>query len=232
MFSLERFVNDPSLETLYPDQLRKIDWISIASYYEINVQKGSAIQNAVLTELVREELISEEALQLCVIDTATSVGTGNSLELRKLEMEHELRLFEEKRKHELAMEEEKRKTLEVQDRVGVARPSNNDSIQNRDQSVIDITKHLETIIPDHESDPELLELSNSAASKEEADDLPVCFYSDFGLLMRNFRPPSVPDGEDWHVNKPKLYYSREVFVCVMEIQEPRERAKFPGGGSS
>ncbi|XP_042207270.1 uncharacterized protein LOC121856033 [Homarus americanus] len=51
----------------------------------------------------------------------------------------------EKRKHEEAMEEEKRKALEVQDRVGIARPSNNDSVQDRDQSVFDITKHLRLV---------------------------------------------------------------------------------------
>ncbi|KAG7166625.1 hypothetical protein Hamer_G013648 [Homarus americanus] len=49
-----------------------------------------------------------------VDDTGTSVDTGNSLELRKLGIQRELRLYEEKRAHELAMEEEKRKTLEVQ----------------------------------------------------------------------------------------------------------------------
>ncbi|KAG7165297.1 hypothetical protein Hamer_G007089 [Homarus americanus] len=73
------------------------------------------------------------------------------------------------------------------------------------------------------SDPELLELVDSAVSKEEAGDLPVCYYSDSVFLMKKFRPTSVPAGEDWHVNRLKLYYSREAIVCVMETQEPQEQ---------
>ncbi|KAG7160826.1 hypothetical protein Hamer_G007583 [Homarus americanus] len=63
----------------------------------------------------------------------------------------------------------------------------------------------------------------AAVGREEADDLPVCYYSDSGLLLGKFRPPLVPAGEDWLVNKQMLYYYKEALVCVLETQEPQEQ---------
>ncbi|KAG7156819.1 hypothetical protein Hamer_G026190 [Homarus americanus] len=86
--------------------LRKGDWMRLGDTYEIEYQhsqRKSTIQNAVLTELENEEVLPRGAL------TLRACNPSEVVEIRKIEMEHELALKEReerekgrKRQHELA----------------------------------------------------------------------------------------------------------------------------------
>ncbi|KAG7158162.1 hypothetical protein Hamer_G008786 [Homarus americanus] len=85
------FVETPSMKMLKDSVLRKDDWMRLADTYEIEYQhsqRKSEIQNAVLTELVNEEVLPKGALSLRSFDPREAVET------RKLQMEHELTLKE------------------------------------------------------------------------------------------------------------------------------------------
>ncbi|KAG7157151.1 hypothetical protein Hamer_G009983 [Homarus americanus] len=86
-FDVEEFIENPSVEMLKDSVLRKDDWMKLADTYEIEYrcsQRKSEIQSAVLTELVNEEVLPKWALTLRSFDPREAV------EIRKLEMEHEL----------------------------------------------------------------------------------------------------------------------------------------------
>lgn len=55
------------------------------------------------------------------------------------------------------------------------------------------------LIKDQQSDPELAALSLDALTEEEAQDQPVCYFKKAGILMRKWRPPTVPSDEEWNV---------------------------------
>ncbi|KAG7167097.1 hypothetical protein Hamer_G005431 [Homarus americanus] len=90
-FDVEEFVENPSVKMLKDCVLRKDDWMKLADTYEIeyrHCQRKSEIRSAVLTELVNEEVLPKGALTLRSFDPREPV------EIRKLEMEHELTLKE------------------------------------------------------------------------------------------------------------------------------------------
>ena len=69
------------------------------------------------------------------------------------------------------------------------------------------------LVIEQESDPTLSKLSQRALSQQEAEQIPVCFYKQNGVLMRKWRPPDAPVDEEWKVVHqivvPKVYH-REV----------------------
>ncbi len=69
------------------------------------------------------------------------------------------------------------------------------------------------LVIEQESDPALSKLSQRALSQQEAEQIPVCFYKQNGVLMRKWRPPDAPVDQEWKVVHqivvPKVYH-REV----------------------
>ncbi len=55
----------------------------------------------------------------------------------------------------------------------------------------------EKLIKAQKLDAELIELCDEALSVEEVDKVPVCYFEQDGVLMRNYRPPDVPASDEW-----------------------------------
>ncbi|KAG7166684.1 hypothetical protein Hamer_G010312 [Homarus americanus] len=126
--------------------------------YEIEYQhsqRKSVIQNAVLTELVNEEVLPRRAL------TFRTFNPKEAVELRKLELEPE-RLEREKDKlHELALKEseERERERERQHELALAQASSRRrdlqalSLES-ETKLFDVTKHLRLMPAFDEEDPE------------------------------------------------------------------------------
>ena len=56
------------------------------------------------------------------------------------------------------------------------------------------------LILEQQSDPELSPLFQRAVSEQEASQVPVCYFTKHGILMRKWRPPDVPADDEWTVN--------------------------------
>ncbi|XP_065893824.1 uncharacterized protein [Dysidea avara] len=57
----------------------------------------------------------------------------------------------------------------------------------------------QNLIKEQESDPEMQSLSQYAVSEKEAAVIPSCYYWKEGVLMRKWRSPDVPAGDEWKV---------------------------------
>ena len=55
------------------------------------------------------------------------------------------------------------------------------------------------LIRDQQADPELVALSQTSITEEEAQDYPVCYFKRTGVLMHKWRPPSAPAADDLRV---------------------------------
>ena len=55
------------------------------------------------------------------------------------------------------------------------------------------------LIADQKNDSELCQLAENAASVDEASGMATCYYSDSGILMRKWRPPTAPANEEWQI---------------------------------
>ena len=68
-------------------------------------------------------------------------------------------------------------------------------------------------VEEQEHDSELKDLSERALTLQEAEEVPVCFYYQNGVLMRKWRPPDALANNGWQVGHqivvPKVYH-REV----------------------
>ena len=53
------------------------------------------------------------------------------------------------------------------------------------------------LVIEQENDPELKDLGQRALTLQEAEEVPVCFYKQNGVLMRKWRPPDTPAGDEW-----------------------------------
>ncbi|XP_071850601.1 uncharacterized protein [Apostichopus japonicus] len=67
------------------------------------------------------------------------------------------------------------------------------------------------LILEQSRDPELIDLVKGAVTPQEAEDNPVCFYKQNGVVMRKWRPLDAPADEEWQVVHqtvvPKVYHS-------------------------
>ena len=70
-------------------------------------------------------------------------------------------------------------------------------VPNRDSDT-DPLSHDKLVI-EQENDPELKDLGQRALTLQEAEEVPVCFYKQNGVLMRKWRPPDAPASDEWQV---------------------------------
>jgi len=105
---------------------------------------------------------------------------------------------------------------------GENNPSERDKsvpLQNSDEepkSSHDPLSH-DKLILEQENDPELREIGQRAMSPQEAEQNPVCFYKQNGVLMRKWRPPDAPADEEWKVIHqiviPKVYHNEVISIA-------------------
>ncbi|XP_042216938.1 uncharacterized protein LOC121862692, partial [Homarus americanus] len=185
-FDVEGFVENPSVEMLKDSVLRKDDGMKLADTYEIEYrrsQRKSEIKNAVLTELVNEEVLPKGALTLRSFDPRETV------EIRKLEMEHR-RLEREKDKlHELALKEreERERERERQHELALAqvssrRPDLQALSLVSETKLFDVTKHLRLVPAFDEEDPQEFFMQFEKIAKSFQWPEESCYDSKFGIL--------------------------------------------------
>ncbi|KAJ8018525.1 hypothetical protein HOLleu_43441 [Holothuria leucospilota] len=113
-FNLDKFVTSPSVEEL--DSLKKSEIVKVAKHYGIEFQP--LMRKDEIKRYVLEYLVDEGVLPSTVLETAITVPTDNTFELKRLELEmnKEIRLKEmeremqkEKEEREMQKEKEKRK---------------------------------------------------------------------------------------------------------------------------
>ncbi|KAJ8034071.1 hypothetical protein HOLleu_24494 [Holothuria leucospilota] len=105
-FNLDEFVASPSVEEL--DSLKKSEIVKVAKHYGIEFQP--LMRKDEIKRYVLEYLVDESILPSTVLETAITVPTDNTFELKRLEMEmnKEIRLKElEKEEREMQMQREK-----------------------------------------------------------------------------------------------------------------------------
>ncbi|KAJ8040053.1 hypothetical protein HOLleu_14244 [Holothuria leucospilota] len=149
-FNLDKFVASPSVEEL--DSLKKSEIVKVAKHYGIEFQP--LMRKDEIKRYVLEYLVDESILPSTVLETAFTVPTDNTFELKRLEMEmnKEIRLKEmererEKEEREIQMQREKEarehefriKQLELE----VIRGS--DPKVGLDTGVFDISKHVKFV---------------------------------------------------------------------------------------
>ena len=70
---------------------------------------------------------------------------------------------------------------------------------------------------EQENDPELKDLGQRALTLQEAEEVPVCFYKQNGVLMRKWRPPDAPASDEWQVVHqivvPKVYHREVISIA-------------------
>ncbi|KAJ8025815.1 Protein split ends [Holothuria leucospilota] len=111
-FNLDKFVASPSVEEL--DSLKKSDIVKVAKHYGIEFQP--LMRKDEIKRYVLEYLVDESILPSTVLETAITVPTDNTFELKRLEMEmnKEIRLKEMERERE--REEREREEREREER--------------------------------------------------------------------------------------------------------------------
>ncbi|KAJ8033299.1 hypothetical protein HOLleu_23493 [Holothuria leucospilota] len=125
-FNLDKFVASPSVEEL--DSLKKSEIVKVAKHYGIEFQP--LMRKDEIKRYVLEYLVDESILPSTVLETAITVPTDNTFELKRLEMEmnKEIRLKEmererekEKEEREMQMQREKEEREERERREEKAR---------------------------------------------------------------------------------------------------------------
>ncbi|KAJ8047360.1 hypothetical protein HOLleu_06343 [Holothuria leucospilota] len=91
-FNLDKFVASPSVEEL--DSLKKSEVVKVAKHYGIEFQP--LMRKDEIKRYVLEYLVDESILPSTVLETAITVPTDNTFELKRLEIEmnKEIRLKE------------------------------------------------------------------------------------------------------------------------------------------
>ncbi|KAJ8040714.1 hypothetical protein HOLleu_15094 [Holothuria leucospilota] len=95
-FNLDKFVASPSVEEL--DSLKKSEIVKVAKHYGVEFQP--LMRKDEIKRYVLEYLVDESILPITVLETAITVPTDNTFELKRLEIEmnNEIRLKEWKEK--------------------------------------------------------------------------------------------------------------------------------------
>ncbi|KAJ8044992.1 hypothetical protein HOLleu_07906 [Holothuria leucospilota] len=104
-FNLDKFVASPSVEEL--DSLKKSEIVKVAKHYGVEFQP--LMRKDEIKRYVLEYLVDESILPITVLETAITVPTDNTFELKRLEMEmnKEIRLKEMEREMQMQMQKEK-----------------------------------------------------------------------------------------------------------------------------
>ncbi|KAJ8018020.1 hypothetical protein HOLleu_44220 [Holothuria leucospilota] len=154
-FNLDKFVASPSVEEL--DSLKKSEIVKVAKHYGIEFQP--LMRKDEIKRYVLEYLVDESVLPSTVLETAITVPTDNTFELKRLEIEmnKEIRLKEmEREEREMQKEKEEREERERREEkarehefrmkqleLGVIRGS--DPKVGLDTGVFDISKHVKFV---------------------------------------------------------------------------------------
>ncbi|KAJ8049831.1 hypothetical protein HOLleu_02747 [Holothuria leucospilota] len=111
-FNLDKFVASPSVEEL--DSLKKSEIVKVAKYYGIEFQP--LMRKDEIKRYVLEYLVDESILPITVLETAFTVPTDNTFELKRLEIEmnKEIRLKEMEREREREERERKEREMQMQ----------------------------------------------------------------------------------------------------------------------
>ncbi|KAJ8029613.1 hypothetical protein HOLleu_29053 [Holothuria leucospilota] len=133
-FNLDEFVACPSVEEL--DSLKKSEIVKVAKHYCIEFQP--LMRKEGIKGYVLEYLVDESILPSTVFETAITVPTDNTFELKRLEMEmnKEVRLKEmerEREKEEREMQREKEAREHECPKIGL------------DTGVFDVSKHVKFV---------------------------------------------------------------------------------------
>ncbi|KAJ8049888.1 hypothetical protein HOLleu_02830 [Holothuria leucospilota] len=106
-FNLDKVVASPSVKEL--DSLKKSEIVKVAKHYGIEFQP--LMRKDEIKRYVLEYLVDESILPSTVLETAITVPTDNTFELKRLEMEmnKEIRLKEMEREREREERERERK---------------------------------------------------------------------------------------------------------------------------
>ncbi|KAJ8017848.1 hypothetical protein HOLleu_44492 [Holothuria leucospilota] len=109
-FNLHKFVASPSVEEL--DSLKKSEIVKVAKHYGIEFQP--LMRKDEIKRYVLEYLVDEGVLPSTVLETAITVPTDNTFELKRLEIEmnKEIRLKEMEREREREEREERKEKEE------------------------------------------------------------------------------------------------------------------------
>ncbi|KAJ8030126.1 hypothetical protein HOLleu_26437 [Holothuria leucospilota] len=113
-FNLDKFVASPSVEEL--DSLKKSEIVKVAKHYGIEFQP--LMRKDEIKRYVLEYLVNESILPSTVLETAITVPTDNTFELKRLEMEmnKEIRLKEKEREREKEEREREERERERKER--------------------------------------------------------------------------------------------------------------------
>ncbi|KAJ8025865.1 Protein split ends [Holothuria leucospilota] len=113
-FNLDKFVASPSVEEL--DSLKKSEIVKVAKHYGIEFQP--LMRKDEIKRYVLEYLVDESILPSTVLETAITVPTDNTFELKRLEMEmnKEIRLKEMEREREREEREREKREREREER--------------------------------------------------------------------------------------------------------------------
>ncbi|KAJ8033604.1 Proteoglycan 4 [Holothuria leucospilota] len=149
-FNLDKFVASPSVEEL--DSLKKSEIVKVAKHYGVEFQP--LMRKDEIKRYVLEYLVDESILPSTVLETAITVPTDNTFELKRLEMEmnKEIRLKElEKEKEKEEREERERREEKAREHefrlkqleLGVIKGS--DPKIGLDTGVFDVSKHVKFV---------------------------------------------------------------------------------------
>ena len=86
-------------------------------------------------------------------------------------------------------------------------------------SITDDKIEMKTLCEQQHSDPHIAELFHKVVDEKDVSQEPVCFYTKHGVLMRKWRPPSVPADEEWTVHHQVVVprpYQNEILMLAHE----------------
>ncbi|KAJ8032589.1 hypothetical protein HOLleu_26150 [Holothuria leucospilota] len=111
-FNLDKFVTSPSVEEL--DSLKKSEIVKVAKHYGIEFQP--LMRKDEIKRYVLEYLVDEGVLPSTVLETAITVPTDNTFELKRLEIEmnKEIRLKEIEREMQIMQMQKEKEEREMQ----------------------------------------------------------------------------------------------------------------------
>ncbi|KAJ8025854.1 hypothetical protein HOLleu_33526 [Holothuria leucospilota] len=147
-FNLDKFVASPSVEEL--DSLKKSEIVKVAKHYGTEFQP--LMRKDEIKRYVLEYLVDEGVLPSTVLETAITVPTDNTFELKRLELEmnKEIRLKEmEKEEREMQMQREKEEEKKEKEgrlkqlELGVIKGS--DPKIGLDTGGFDVSKHVKFV---------------------------------------------------------------------------------------
>ncbi|KAJ8035253.1 hypothetical protein HOLleu_22418 [Holothuria leucospilota] len=141
-FNLDKFVASPSVEEL--DSLKKSEIVKVAKHYGIEFQP--LMRKDEIKRYVLEYLVDESILPSTVLETAITVPTDNTFELKRLEIEmnKEIRLKEMEREREREKEAREHEFRLKQLELGVIKGSD-PKIGLDTGGLFDVSKHVKFV---------------------------------------------------------------------------------------